>query len=194
MKKRMTREAISSAALQLALDKGFEHLTIDQIARKAIVSPRTFSNYFSCKEEAVAAAGHQYWVDVIDRQSARPVDEHPLESMRALLVQAAGATSDENFERAMRSMRLGLTYPALLPFQVAQYDELEMMLRESVAARTETDPSHDLYPGLVAATAVAAMKAAISLWLINDSTAQDLPDMIGAAFDSIMDGLPIPKV
>jgi AcrR family transcriptional regulator len=192
MKKRMTREAISNAALQLAEDKGFEHLTIDQVARRAIVSPRTFSNYFSCKEEAVAAAGNQYWVDVIERFDACPDDEQPLESLRALLVDV-GATSDDNFDRAIRIMRLGLKYPALRPFQVAQYDELEASLRESVAARTKTDPSHDLYPWLVAGGAVAAMKAAMALWLINDSTSPDLADLIGSAFDQIIDGLPIPK-
>ena len=57
IKKQLTRESIADAALRLSLEKGLSHITIDEIAHLAFVSPRTVSNYFSCKEEAVVAAG-----------------------------------------------------------------------------------------------------------------------------------------
>lgn len=192
LKKQMTRVSISNAALELTVENGFEHLTIDEIARRAVVSPRTFSNYFSCKEEAVVAAGNQYWVDVIDRLETRPLDEHPLQSMRTLLVEATGATDDEELQRAIRTMRLGQRIPALRTFQVAMYAGLEASLRTSVAARSGTDLQHDLYPWLIAASALAAMKSAMSLWLINEAAPEELPTLIGAAFDQITEGLPAP--
>jgi AcrR family transcriptional regulator len=192
MKKQLTREAIANAALQLTLDNGFENLTIDEIARLAFVSPRTFSNYFSCKEEAVAAAGAQYWMDVMNRLDERPADEHPLASVRAVLVDATRATDDETLQRATQVMKLGRLYPALRPFRVAQYSELEDVVREVISRRTGADADADLYPYLAAMTAIAAMKAAVSVWIDIDGSFETLPDMIDEAFSALADGLPLP--
>lgn len=192
LKKQMTRATISNAALDLALENGFDQLTIDEIARKAIVSPRTVSNYFSCKEEAVVSAGNQYWLDVIDRLTTRPVAEHPLQSMRALLVEATLVTDDEALRRAIRTLRLTQRTPALQTFQVALYARMEASLRAAVAARSGTNLQRDLYPWLIAAGAVAAMRSAILMWLVTDAVPDELPKLIGTAFDQITEGLPAP--
>jgi AcrR family transcriptional regulator len=192
LKKQMTRESISTAALELALEKGFGRLTVEEIARRAIVSPRTFSNYFSSKDEAVVAAGNQYWVDVLDRLGDRPVDEHPLQSMRTLLVDATAATDDPQLHQAIRTLRLCQQTPALRTSHVRLYARLEATLRTAVAARSRTDLDRDLYPWLIAASAVAAMRSAMLLWMINDAAAEELPKLIGAAFDQVTGGLPAP--
>lgn len=44
---------IHSAATELTLEKGLEHATIEAIADEANISPRTFFNYFSSKEDAI---------------------------------------------------------------------------------------------------------------------------------------------
>lgn len=52
-KKATTRSALAEAAATIALDKGVEGLTVAAIAEAAGVSPRTFHNYFSSREEAL---------------------------------------------------------------------------------------------------------------------------------------------
>jgi AcrR family transcriptional regulator len=52
-KKRATRRALSDAALRLALDRGLDHLTVEEISEAVGVSARTFFNYFSSKDEAL---------------------------------------------------------------------------------------------------------------------------------------------
>ncbi|NED89115.1 TetR family transcriptional regulator, partial [Streptomyces sp. SID11233] len=52
-KKAATREAVHKAALSLAVEHGFEHVTVEAIADAAGISRRTFSNYFTAKEDAV---------------------------------------------------------------------------------------------------------------------------------------------
>ncbi|WXF91171.1 TetR/AcrR family transcriptional regulator [Curtobacterium flaccumfaciens pv. flaccumfaciens] len=48
-----TRNRIAEAARSLALEQGVDGTTIEQIAARADVSPRTFFNYFESKEDAV---------------------------------------------------------------------------------------------------------------------------------------------
>src|ERR687885_962938 len=55
-KKTATREALSAAALRLALEHGPENVRVDEIAEAAGVSPRTYNNYFSSREQAIVAA------------------------------------------------------------------------------------------------------------------------------------------
>jgi len=54
-KKLATRHALSSAALQLAVERGLENVTIEDITARADVSLRTFRNYFASKYEAICA-------------------------------------------------------------------------------------------------------------------------------------------
>lgn len=55
-KKRATRVALREAALRLALEHGPADVRVDDIAEAAGVSPRTYNNYFSSREQAIVAA------------------------------------------------------------------------------------------------------------------------------------------
>ena|SRR5690349_23585398 len=52
-KKRQTRDAIAAAALQLFKARGFDDVTVAEIAAAADVSEKTVFNYFPTKEELV---------------------------------------------------------------------------------------------------------------------------------------------
>jgi AcrR family transcriptional regulator len=55
-KKQATRKALRDAALRLALERGPDNVRVDDIAGAAGVSPRTYNNYFSSREQAIVAA------------------------------------------------------------------------------------------------------------------------------------------
>src|SRR5690606_38316689 len=55
-KKQATRKALREAALRLALEHGPDNVRVDDIAEAAGVSPRTYHNYFSSREQAIVAA------------------------------------------------------------------------------------------------------------------------------------------
>jgi AcrR family transcriptional regulator len=52
-KKRETRERISAAAIDLFQDRGYDHVTIAEVAAAAGVAEKTVFNYFATKEELV---------------------------------------------------------------------------------------------------------------------------------------------
>lgn len=55
VKRAETQQRLAAISYALVRERGFAHVTVDDIAEEAHVSRRTFSNYYACKEEAVAA-------------------------------------------------------------------------------------------------------------------------------------------
>jgi AcrR family transcriptional regulator len=58
-KKRQTREAIADAAMELFLERGFEAVTVADVARAADVSERTVFHHFATKEDLVFSRGDE---------------------------------------------------------------------------------------------------------------------------------------
>ena len=52
-KRAATQETIERAAISLALEHGYEHVTVDMICEASMVSQRTFFNYFGSKERVI---------------------------------------------------------------------------------------------------------------------------------------------
>src|ERR1044072_554888 len=74
-KKADTRRALSDAALALALERGFDAVTRVSIAEVAGVWLRTFNNYFTGKDEALASRQTDRRRRSIDVIRGRPADE-----------------------------------------------------------------------------------------------------------------------
>src|SRR3979411_1384262 len=76
-KKLETWRAINTAAAELFLERGFEAVSIADIAAAANVSPSTFFNYFTTKEAVVFDPDPADSSTVRDLLDARPDGEPP---------------------------------------------------------------------------------------------------------------------
>ena len=81
-KKRETREAIARAAWKLFVRRGFDAVTVADIARAANVSEKTVFNYFPTKEDLVFGAGMQRTAALIEAVRARPPGASIVEPFR----------------------------------------------------------------------------------------------------------------
>ena len=190
-KKQLTRSTIADTALQLVLEKGLERVTLEEIARIAFVSPRTVSNYFSGKEEAIAAAGRNLSDSIVDDLAERPADEAPLESVFQVTVKFIRSLTPNELEAQRQKRRLGEQYPAIKAYLTARYELAEELTRPAMAARSGTDLD-GIYPWLLAASAVAAVKVTVARWATTDTDREELLRMINASFAHLQNGLQAP--
>src|SRR5436189_3170704 len=94
-KKLATREALSAAALRLALENGPENVRVDEIAEAAGVSPRTYNNYFSSREQAIVAAiSAERALRIAAALRDRPADEPLSEAVITAVVEQYVAEAD----------------------------------------------------------------------------------------------------
>ncbi|MCR8670699.1 TetR family transcriptional regulator [Agrococcus sp. HG114] len=188
-KKLITRRNIADAAFALTLERGLDDVTIDQIAERAFVSPRTVSNYFPSKEAAVVATEAYSPAALLAGLEERPADENPLASVREVLVAAMRRMPREDVRALKQREQLVDRYPALQPHRAAQYVDLEDAIRLTVAARAGLDAETDPHPRLVAGAATAAYKTAIRVWVNTKGRGDNIADLMEQAFRDLEAGL-----
>jgi AcrR family transcriptional regulator len=189
-KKLATRLALHEAALRLVAERGLEHVSVDDIAERADVSPRTFFNYFSSKDDAVLGLDPTAAQRQVDAFLARPVGESALEALRAVAREQAAEMAEETELWPLR-LRVIEAQPVLVGRLAAVFGESERALGEAVAARTGTRFGAHVYPTLLAGVAGVAMRTSLHRWLATDFAAS-LPDLLDEAWDALAEGLPAP--
>jgi AcrR family transcriptional regulator len=167
-KKLATRQALSSAALELAIERGLEKVTIEDITARADVALRTFRNYFASKYEALAAIG----VDRARRIGAslleRPAGEPLWEALTSAVLQHYEGT-DQPFDRqTMTALGNVLQTPAMRGEYLKVNFEMQNALAAAIAERTGTDLDADMYPQILAGAVTAASQVAIRHWYAAD--------------------------
>jgi AcrR family transcriptional regulator len=181
-KKLDTRRAIIHATRVLLGARGFVRMTVDEIADGAGVSPRTFFNYFSCKEEAAAAIDPVTLNDLADELRNRPVEESPVEALRAVLIGASDTHA--TLERWLLRNELVIEHPELVPYHLAAMAQVESALTQALADRVALDPAHDPRVRMLVATVMGATRAGIVWWHDSDRE-RPLPLVMDDAFDLI---------
>jgi len=195
-KKRETRDALSLAAMRLIVERGWSHVTVEDIAAEANVSVRTFRNYFSGKGEAVAARHVDRMRRIADGLRARPAGEPLWDAVRAAVLEqfAPGFDLDRPppHDRAYaEGVRLMLTEPALQGELAKAYTAAEAELAAAIAARTGTDATRDLFPVLASSVLGAAIGTAIAHNLRAERRVP-IAAALREALDRLTAGMPAP--
>jgi AcrR family transcriptional regulator len=163
-RKRRTRQAIQTAALELFAERGYRETTINDIADRADVAPRTVTVHFPAKEELLFDA-EPFTLDGLSKcLSGRGPHESALEALRdwmaTTMTQAEtnGAELDGRFweRRALRAHIIN-TEPELRGRARASYYPFERVLADAIGEDLG-QPGNTLIPRLAALSAVAGLR------------------------------------
>ena len=178
-----TQGHITAVALDLFASRGFDEVSVDDVARAAGIARRTLFRYYPSKNAIP-------WGDF---------DAH-LNLMRALLDKAdPGAGIGEALrtallafnefddkERHRQRMRLILGTDALQAHSMTMYAGWRGVVAEFVARRRGEEPD-GLVPQTVAWSLLGVALTAYEQWLADESAS--LPDLLGESFDVVGPGL-----
>lgn len=159
-KKAETRQAISNVATRLFVERGFENVSVDEVAREAGVARKTVFNYFLTKEDLFFDREEELRELVRqaigERTACSPVHAFQA-SMRTLL--QTGHPVFRITERPVQFWRTVTESPALTTrareLQVTLADDLAAMLSVSVD-RLPSDPDARLAAAMLVSTLVVA--------------------------------------
>ncbi|MFQ4149661.1 TetR/AcrR family transcriptional regulator [Arthrobacter sp. LAPM80] len=165
LNKAATREAIATAALDFLRNQTLNTFTVDDVAAAAGVSRRTFFNYFSSVEAAVASFTQNYLDQVIVELVGRPVDEPLLESAQIALT-AVGSPRD----LAILAETFALTQdPQLGRFQLQAWEECSLKITD-VARQRLPEGTDELYLYALVGAVVGSCRAAFQVWFQTHGT------------------------
>ncbi|BCJ57476.1 TetR/AcrR family transcriptional regulator [Micromonospora endophytica] len=172
-KKQATREALRTAALRLAMECGPDNVRVDDIAAAAGVSPRTYNNYFSSREQAiVAAVTAERAAQVAAAVAARPAEVGLGDAVRDAVV---GQYTDQG-DHAREALLMITTSPALRACYVDTVTAIEEPLADAVIARCpDIDP---LTAQVLSAAVGAAARVALGQWLDATREAPSMPGFV----------------
>jgi AcrR family transcriptional regulator len=159
-KKQATRQALREAALRLALERGPDNVRVDDIAEAAGVSPRTYNNYFSSREQAIVAA---VTAERESRVAAAVAARRGDIGLADAVVDAIVEQYTDPGEDARDALLLITTRPALRDAFVDAASAIERPLTDAIAGRLgDTD---DYTARVLAASVAAAVHVALERWV-----------------------------
>jgi AcrR family transcriptional regulator len=167
-KRRATRQALSAAALNLAMRRGLDNVLIEDIADEAGVSLRTFRNYFSSKYEAICAPSLDRALRIGDELRRRPANEPIWDAItQAVLAHYRGADKVPDREW-MDALKLVTRAPGLQGEYLKVNSQMQRILADAIAERADAGPDEDMFPQVIAGAVIAASQVAIRRWAEAD--------------------------
>ncbi|RKN38618.1 TetR/AcrR family transcriptional regulator [Streptomyces hoynatensis] len=167
-KKAATRQAVHEAALRLTVEHGFDKVTVEAIADAAGISRRTFSNYFSGKEDALLFGDERQTDLLLHTLRERPAGEPAWSALRSAaraMLSGKEATPLQR-EWAVRT-RLAMRHPSLLARQLANRVALEREIAHALAGRPGTQ---SVTPEVFAAMFLTSLRLATTAWIVEEET------------------------
>ncbi len=145
-KKEQTRQAIAETARRLFAERGFDAVTVADVARAADVSQGTVFNYFPTKEDLFYGQMEDFEATLVEAVRDRVRGESVLDVFRRVMLENSGRlASEEVAEMIATAARLIAASPALRTREreiVARHtDELAALIAdEAGAGRDDVEP------------------------------------------------------
>jgi AcrR family transcriptional regulator len=201
-KKQQTRELIAATARRLFAERGFENVTVAQIAREADVAEATVFNYFPTKEDLFYSRLEAFEEELLAAVRKRSPGTSILAAFRDHLLAPKGVFAmnapggdDEATEQLHTVTRVITASPALLARERQVFGRYAETLAALIAEETESAPG-DVTSRVAANALLGAHRALIDYVreraLAGARASEIAPDLriqAGRAFELLEHGL-----
>jgi AcrR family transcriptional regulator len=146
-KKQRTRQVIADTAKRLFAERGFEHVTVAEVAREAEVAQATVFNYFPTKEDLFYSRLEAFEEQLLAAIREREPGQSVLDAFAAFLLDQSGVLAlrapggDEEATTRIRTLsRVIIESPALLARERQVFDDYARALATLLAEDTGGAP------------------------------------------------------
>jgi AcrR family transcriptional regulator len=161
-KKQRTRQLIAEAARTLFQERGFDVVTVAEVARAADVSEGTVFNYFPTKEALFYSGMEAFEAQLVEAVRARPVGESVLQAFQRFVLDGTGRLATEEVADAIATAaRIVGESRALQAREREVVAEYTHELAALIAAETRVG-EHTVEPLTAASALMAAQRALVA--------------------------------
>jgi mycofactocin system transcriptional regulator len=180
-----TWDHISNVAIDLFAARGFDEVSVDDVAEASGIARRTLFRYYPSKNALPWGDFDAHLDHMRDLLAGLDPDVPIRDALRTALL-AFNSFDAQETARHRRRMRVILETAALQAYSMTMYAGWRAVVAAFVAQRLGTKPE-DLVPQTVAWTMLGAALSAYEHWLADESVS--LAQALGDAFDTVSDGL-----
>ena len=196
LKKAQTRQTIADTALRLFTERGFDQVTVAEVARKAVVSEATLFNYFPTKEDLLFSSMGAYEARLVDAVRDRDSGTSAVAALTEFLLRPQHDRLSSMDSDVLATMaRMVTASPALLARERLVFAEHTAELAAVLAQETGAD-AEDLAPSVVANALMGVHRAILDSvrrraldGQPNPSLARDVRLQAGRALTLLAQGL-----
>ncbi|UUO04167.1 mycofactocin system transcriptional regulator [Mycolicibacterium novocastrense] len=180
-----TWDHISNVAIDLFAARGFDDVSVDDIAEAAGIARRTLFRYYPSKNALPWGDFDAHLAHMRDLLADLDPEVPIGDALRTALLAFNSFDAAETARHRMR-MRVILETAALQAYSMTMYAGWRGVVAGFVAKRLNATAT-DLVPQTVAWTMLAVALSAYEHWLADETV--PLAAALGAAFDTVADGL-----
>lgn len=172
------RGRLEQAALALYGERGFDQVTVAEIAGRAGLTERTFFRHYADKREVLFAGWRVLREALMGAVAEAPDDSSPMDAVMAAL-RAIAPVFEERRDLVRQRQAIIDSTPMLQERELVKMATLATALTEALHERGVTEPA----ASLTGQTGVAILQVAFQHWV--NATDRRLPDLLQDSFDQL---------
>ena len=169
------RGRLAQAALELYGERGYDQVTVAEIAQRAGLTERTFFRHFADKREVLSYGAAFLEAELIRGVEVAPAGLPPLDVVGAGIEAAAETIFGSDAAFAARRQAVVLASPELLERELIKMAMFATALAAALRRRGIPEPA----ASLAAEAGIAVFKVGYQRW-VDEGTDQPLQDVIRA--------------
>jgi AcrR family transcriptional regulator len=173
------RGRLGQAAFELFLERGFEQVTVAEIAERAGLTERTFFRYFADKREVLFAGSEAFQALFVSSVENAPESAPPIDAVAAALY-AQAAQFMEHAAAVRRRQAIIAAHPDLRERELIKLVVVAAAVADALRRRGVGEPA----ASLTAETGIAVFRIAFERW-IAEPDGPDLAQLIRESLDEL---------